>query len=429
MNALVFPSLFTCNILVVTGTLEVCSPLVLGSGKRQKEADLKKDGNEPEASQLVEDHEGKPFIPGSSLKGIMRRLAAGAPAIDELFGKEPKNNADATMGSVMVYGAECVSTSLPLASHLPYYDKAKGSGINARTAIQAAKGVADKSKLFHERQVPKGVTFDWRLELTLGNASAERLLGQVLGMMMEGFALGRGTGSGQGHLKLLSPHLQVEGITATGDWGHVSFAHQVNITPSVATRRGSIIELKLTCDGPYLVNDPSWDKKLKAIPKEERKKKPKLKALGMAEALPPEAILPGTSLKGVLRSRSAWLEACKYGDSTELTNLLFGDTDRAALLRIDEISAKHQGEVTLESVKLDRFSGAPIEKALFSCRCFVNPTFNVKLCFEEARVLPDKLSRLNDHLDELKKNIVEDGLMVGMGGNRGFGWCKVEVVP
>lgn len=419
-------SLFANNRLIVTGLLDVITPLLVGSGEGKDEVSLEHDGEKSEASQIITDSDGKPYIPGSSLKGALRALAVGKPESAKLFG-EPHGDSG-NMGLLTVYGASFKEA--PKLSHVPYYDQKSATGIDARTAIDGATGTAAANKLFHERRVSPEAKFNFHCELILlNNTNVEDLLGRLLGSLMDGFALGRGKGAGQGRVKLSGVViLEVKGITETGDWGPVTAKHEVKVDPN--HRLGDLpkpIKLKLTCNGPYLVNDPSWEKDYYTESKEKRKTLPTMKALGMKEGVTAQAILPGTSLKGVLRSRCAWLEACAGGNEEKLTKELFGSTDAAGLLRIEEIRCQHQGQARLSSVKLDRFSGAPIERALFSTQCFVNPVFNVDLKFSDRESEADR-TQLCDLLRRLWDDLKENGIILGHGGNHGFGWCRAEII-
>ena len=92
---------------------------------------------------------------------------------------------------------------------------------------------------------------------------------------------------------------------------------------------------------------------------------------------------------------------------------------RAAKLAIHSIRLISGGGIwTLPSVKLDRFSGAPIDGGLFATECFVDPVFEVELVYTGAH---------KNHFEALLADIKDDGsgLRLGHGGNRGFGWFTV----
>ena len=74
--------------IVLKGTLQLDSPLLIGSGteteNRKNEADI----------HILRDKKERPFIPGTSLAGVLRNWLSGqdADAADKLFGFIIKGN-------------------------------------------------------------------------------------------------------------------------------------------------------------------------------------------------------------------------------------------------------------------------------------------------------------------------------------------------
>ena len=156
------------------------------------------------------------------------------------------------------------------------------------------------------------------------------LLKDVLAALQEGFALGAGTGRGQGRMVLKGLKATRRSIDAkTGNLVSADLGKPKAIEGVAARlRSGRKIKLRLTCEGPFFVNDASWDDIRKLKSEQERKELPQLRALGLRErdtvAVP---VLDGRSLKGALRSVSAWLENGREDN----TRRLFGSTERAPL--------------------------------------------------------------------------------------------------
>src|SRR5690606_4741622 len=64
----------------ITGTLKTLSPLHIGTGEEsedlygedERKRLMKRVGKLPAVSTVMRDHRGKPLIPGSSLRGVLR---------------------------------------------------------------------------------------------------------------------------------------------------------------------------------------------------------------------------------------------------------------------------------------------------------------------------------------------------------------------
>jgi hypothetical protein len=139
---------------------------------------------------------------------------------------------------------------------------------------------------------------------------------------------------------------------------------------------------------------------------------------------------------GVLRSRAEWLKQlqdCRGspipvptqqktpGPSSPVARL-FGDEGWGALLQLTKLEAQPAQTKFLTSVRLDRFSGGPIDGALFAVDAFVSPKFNVSFRLDKHRATPADEAFAQHLFADVRKN----GLMIGHGANRGFGWFDIE---
>lgn len=87
---------------VIEGDLIIVSPLHVGTGQTAvKPGVTGKDGTPPpEVAELLRDGNDRPFLPGTTLKGILRRIAEGMPPTPNcvaLFG-EKKDDDSGAMG-------------------------------------------------------------------------------------------------------------------------------------------------------------------------------------------------------------------------------------------------------------------------------------------------------------------------------------------
>ncbi|MFM2043793.1 MAG: hypothetical protein RLY86_2369 [Pseudomonadota bacterium] len=430
----------------VTAELEVMSPLHLGTGERERDliprlSSKAGEENNPELALIARDGSGKPYLPGPSLKGLLRRLAADGGAVTALFG-DPNSAETGVMGSVLVWGAPCKTmappSDAPYAADLAGKDR-PGTFVSARTKIDPKSGTAEHNKLFFQEVVPPGTLFSLKL-LVIGRAEEEakaaldRLL-PPLARLAAGAHIGKGQADGQGRVRL-----KTETLTVTRRWvdnnGELSSApHPITLPPAPAAARGW--NLRLTCEGPFLVQDSSHippgegREALKVADKLERNDPAlsNLKGQRLAKKLP---LLPGTSLMGAIRARAEWLAALEgwnEGRKKDAIELLFGKVGHRGRLRLDEMRTEDAQPWNVTSVKLDRFSGAPVDGALFTSAAFCGVRITANLVLDPCRdttaaaFAADAFDLAGKIIEDLKKN----GLMLGHGTNKGFGWFDVAV--
>jgi CRISPR type III-B/RAMP module RAMP protein Cmr6 len=221
-----------------TGTLTTCSPLHIGTGTtlapQVAEKRSKSDAENPsEVSSVIKDYRGKPLIPGSALRGVMRHwlfsiLLAG-------FGDEwafLRKYDDARMssisqkeqieivrqefswlellfgtplheGKIEVWDASCKTGTIPSTDNLLGWDKDSLTYIDTSVAINPATGTALENLLYNVEVVPPGVEFEFNL---VGQNLANEEIGLVL-LALQGFnsriypiQVGGRTGRGYGRL-------------------------------------------------------------------------------------------------------------------------------------------------------------------------------------------------------------------------------------
>jgi CRISPR type III-B/RAMP module RAMP protein Cmr6 len=221
-----------------TGTLTTCSPLHIGTGaaldpevaKKHKKGDAEK---LPEISAVIKDYRGKPLIPGSALRGVMRHwlfsiLLAGFG--DEwaflrkyqdasLASLSQKEQIEAVRqdfswlellfgtpyheGKIEVWDACCKTGSIPSNDSLLGWNKDALTYIDTSVAINPATGTALEDLLYNVEVVPPGVEFAFNLA---GQNLADEEIGLVM-LALQGFnsriypiRVGARTGRGYGRL-------------------------------------------------------------------------------------------------------------------------------------------------------------------------------------------------------------------------------------
>lgn len=359
-----------------------------------------------------------------------------------------------------------------------------GAVLTQRTAINDVYGVPEKGKLFVRQQLAPGATFSFRMNLMRDALSVDEkkraaVAGLLATLRSDGIYLGSGRGDGNGLLKLAGD-VSFGGIRIKG--GEVKNLDQNEVRKhygagQALTLPGAVFRLILSTDDPFFVLSSKKDDA-----REDRSEgaNNKLRAMRTADSLPE---LPATSLMGALKARAEWLEALrpKRQEGEERKLLLaeiFGiESDEvkkqemreaiaqgingrnkvrtdalnarrreqdisaapgkprvisaaqitgfAGMLRVKSITPESASIQTIPSVKIDRFTQSPMDRALFETEAFVGPRFEVTLALDH-RAEPEHVTFVNDLIANLTRNGVNSGLMLGHASNRGYGWFKVE---
>jgi len=210
MTSLLKGDLFL-NRYRITGTLTTVAPLHIGTGESRSLP--RAEGETVEVSAIITDHLGKPLIPGSTLRGVLRNwlltvLEGVDPkwAVERDYAEEELLDLDQAeqiqrvketfsclellfgtpfnAGKVEVWDATCCTGDLQAMNDtLLGWDSSRLTYVDTSVAIDPARGTAKNKLLYKADVVPPGVTFE--LNLVAQNLSDEEL-GLML-LALEGF--------------------------------------------------------------------------------------------------------------------------------------------------------------------------------------------------------------------------------------------------
>lgn len=423
-------------------SLEVLSPLHIGEGGYRDDLlpPRTEDGQvrTVKVKSIQRDLHGKPWIPGSSLKGLLRSIATtlALPEKEVLLGTA-KADGSGRIGALHVRGASM--TKPGTTDGLPY--ASEGVFVAARSAIDPGRGIAAPNKLFHAEMVAAGALFNIRLRLEArGNVGElDRDLKQVIAALSVsgGLALGADKSTGQGRMRLAGRILVTPWRAGINGLLEAQVSKEVTFIPPKVPEASS---LRLHCAGPYIARDPSWTADVR--------RKQQDKTDGFVPHLRPlqhggTPMITGTSVAGALRARFEWIDAVgrvKRGEEptqrTDMVNSLsalgrlsacerlFGTTGFRGVLTVqvhDVSAAKKAVQMTL--ARMDRFAGGTIDAALFGIEADLDVAFSLALRLDHRATGEDRAA-LNSLVGDLKAN----GLRLGHGTTRGFGWFQ-EVLP
>ncbi len=438
--------------LLIEGELEAINPVHVGSGHfeprpdllpEEERARLASPDDAPNLALLARDVDERPYIPGSTIKGVLRALSRAAgdvskEAEDSLFGTIKAETGAGYPGRLMPYAATFVTTDASGA--LPHEEN--GVYVAARVKIDEDSGTAEHNKLYYEEMIAPHAKFRIRMRYFPGNDDdggdiATTLFWRVLKTLSrdDGVQFGKGRSDGHGFLRLdgetLTSHEEILDATGAMRANAIDPATVLNSCQPLETDRAEFSFI-FSCDGPFFVNDWSHTPQTGANGEPQG---PQLKAQRRDDTT---AHLPGTSLMGVLRTRAQWLKGLQECREKRVAVLgsadargpscpvrrLFGDEGWGALLQLTKLEAQPAQTKPLTSVRLDRFSGAPMDGALFTVEAFVGPRFNVSFRLDERRATSEDEAFARHLFTDLRNN----GLMIGAVANRGFGWFDVAEV-
>ncbi|HDR05277.1 MAG TPA: hypothetical protein ENN84_08550 [Candidatus Marinimicrobia bacterium] len=369
--------------ILVSGELKLKTPLIIGSG-----------GGGETDNDLLRAKDGKPFIPGTSWAGAVRDYFYNEddfnPWFDTFFGSELDKGKKSESGKE--YQSALITSDLFLKDESPYIPEYR-----TNVFIDGKTATAEDGKLFDYEVIPAGKSFDFHFELALRqeifnnsnekNTNAERLAAMIdythslIKLLQQGqMLLGAKTNSGFGRVVLtniLYRHFDFKNPEDRLDW--FSGKRDLYAYEKVKDKPAEYFEKAkksfMDISGSFFVEDS-------VIVREYLENDPNVDYQNFRSNNKP--VLPGTSLKGVIRQQALkifntlGIDAGKKGLDHYL-NQLFGwvetddkiiDADSAKALRgrvsISESIIEGGKEANQTRIKIDYFTGGVLEHALFS---------------------------------------------------------------
>jgi CRISPR/Cas system CSM-associated protein Csm3 (group 7 of RAMP superfamily) len=412
------------------------------------------------------DDPGLPYIPGSTLRGGLRRLLdtpdlqrpdapPSDPLVQRLFGYvQPPERGGGRAGRLRCFDAPlaAVSADFPPADPPPFWSARRATGIRHGIRLDDRLGTVKPGLLYSHELIPAGSSFAVEL---LGERLTHAELLQLLGLLWRwngglAAAIGGKAGKGWGRVEWQLP--RVEAVTAAalcawlgGTATELPFAELADLapTPPAADPLPRVHRIRLHAEGPILVNEPGY-RKAKLTEQQKR----------AGAAVPPThehsrlpdgtPILPGRSLLGVLRARArrivasiAHLQqhrapAAALAIADALIPRLFGAEGRRGALWLADAECDGSNREHVQHFNaIDRFTGGVKgrhgEGALFAVHACTDDAYDGQLLLETRR-LEHQERQLSQHPDwwrGLLWLLLRDGaagaLRVGWGKAKGYG--------
>jgi CRISPR/Cas system CSM-associated protein Csm3 (group 7 of RAMP superfamily) len=427
------------NRIKITIPLVTETPLHCGTGDSE-ELTIATSNTPIRYANIVRGANRRAFLPAPTVKGAIRAAYLRAfpdktKAAAALFGDNAEVETDFRMGRMILFGAEAdegsTNAALPYAARL---DKA-GAYLAAHTAIDGGIGVADDHKLYHQELLAAGARFTLQA-LVLANAQGD-LFGeaeQALALVTrDGLRIGKGRADGQG---LLAVAGSIEAVAHEIDAnGTLSPTWRKTIAPAADDDgRSAVIRhcsIALFCPGPFLVADSGAvaGRDTRNPDRDKQNTEAQVQAQKSSDSQP---LLPGSSVSGALRQRARFLWRREYLRNNEQFEAdtdpapvieLFGDTSQMARLHVTRCVISEGEPFEITSVKLDHFTGGPVDNALFRTAAFVGTRLDLELTLIERPKTETSIEAIA-LFELLHKDVRDNGITLGAGGNKGFGWFE-----
>jgi CRISPR/Cas system CSM-associated protein Csm3 (group 7 of RAMP superfamily) len=421
------------------GTLTTESPMHIGNGEsRPDEVTKEEDSKLAEVQLITRDIAGKPIIPGSALKGALKRRYTAPPEIGEAVFGVMKSG-----GLVQFLDA----TSSP-ESPIP-------EDIERRTKIDAIRGTAEEHLLFAHQTVPVGTAFNVRIRGKSYEAGEWKKHAALLEQALSGgvyFGAGDSNNRGRCHWELSAVRVMDREMLAV--WlktpkpidsalGELKDRKEEleNIASPMPSARSKRIEIRLTFkDQCLLVMDAKKTKK--KVGNEAGI------AHGARRTIQDRLVLPASGFRGVLAHRAAKIARTysKLGDRQDVklvagslpagigcVTQLFGGPGWKTVIGIkDFIEVKpttqlHINSKTLQGVAIDRFTAAGgMDGRKFNAEGGWKPVLTGAITINLDRL--GKFGNLTECLGLLAlvlRDLAEGDLTFGWGGGKGYGRATI----
>lgn len=451
--------------------IEATTPIAVGSGDKDFITD----------SPVLKDINGLPYIPGTSIAGVVRH-AIGDKVATSFFGHNDREKSENSIGStVILSNALMVGKDGKVVEGLAsidfsddFYKNFKALPIRQHNSINS-KGTVNKGGKFDEQVVYKGCRFCFEIEMvseTENDNNFELILNAIQSAELR---LGGGTRTGFGEIKVvtlqktelnLSKESDLKAyISKSSGLNDVYFWKDIKVEKTEKTNPENMIKYELTLkpDDFFLFGSGFGSDNADMTPVKES-------VIVWNKGIPnfehEYVLIPATSVKGALSHRVAFHYnrltgvnadkiysslknelgdhklsenefknklADKYnevvGDNNDAVRALFGasgenDENKEQLkgnVIISDIHLKKDKfiEKILNHVSIDRFTGGAIDGALFQEEVMYGKDQEFSLVFlVESKDYKEKV--INAFEDSLK-DIVNGMLPLGGGVNRGHG--------
>lgn len=432
--------------------LEAETPLVISSGGKTALTD----------SAILKDINGYPYIPGSTIAGILRHCLGEEKAKDFFGLKDEKT----TKGSKIIFSeGKIVGLDGKVLDGIVNGDTIFASRFQRlpkRNHVRlTSKGVAKDTGKFDEEVIYKGTRFAFDIEMVAsGNEEQEPIFNDVLNELgNDTFRIGGGSRSGFGKIRVIEikkKNLDLRQSSQLNEYLMMSSALNSNYddwdsytSTSHASAGWIKYDLTLTPVDFFSFGSGLGDNEVDATPVKESFIKWEN---GRGSFKDNALLIPATSLKGVLAHRVAFHYNVKHKvfamptpmedfkehttDKNPAVRELFGYQDAnegqkcGACLFSDIIGEFNEKEKVFNHVKIDRFTSGAMDGALFSEKVIDGTDshlhFKTSILIRKPGIDSKDFNEAIDCLEKALSDIDSGTLPLGGASGRGHGIFRCE---
>lgn len=429
--------------------LEAKTPLAIGSGKEDIFTD----------ALVATDVNGLPYIPGTSIAGVLRSMI-GDKQTEPFFGFKGIKGKGGKGSKVIFTEAKILNSQGEIVDGLKL-DAFEDSLLTNYKELPIrqhvrmnSKGTGEDKGKFDEQVVFAGTRFCFEIEFLSEDDADEANFKAILSCINKNtFRLGSGSRSGFGEIEVVEIKTLILNLSnATDLQAYLEKSSDLskdfaqwkdNDKESVADENWTTYEITLKPNDFFNFSSGFGDEEADSVPVVARKVE---WANGEGKLSEPKTLIPASSVKGALAHRVAFhynkLKKCyaggtgnnapKVGGENFAVRALFGYSDsktqeRGNMLFSDIIKEKRFEEKIINHVSIDRFTGGGIDGALFSEKATYAKGEEIKFtvllnkCVTDTDVIVAWENTLND--------LCHSMLPLGGAVNKGYGmftgnWTK-----
>lgn len=334
--------------ILIKGKLILKSPLLIGDGAGET-ADNFRDVH------VVKNRDGKPFIPGTSLCGVLRDWLTqkNSEIVTEIFGDSDKMQSSIQFDDIELVDGEIISRDGVKIDNLT------GTGV-------------DGGKFDYEA-IERGASGKLRILINLRGCHSLEKVSDVVALMLkkfqDGIRLGALTTKGFGLVTVEDLNAGLYDFHNRADvaaWLQDKDATK-KILPlsekNSANQKDFVVDAEFAFNSSFIVRD--YD-----ISAEDKKKSISAVTLKSRE----DFVIPGTSLKGILRHRAEYIFGKLGGNTQALENLMGCSLKNGEKLKsrfiVSEsyVAPANFAEVEHRRNKIDRLTGGTLQGMLFATK-------------------------------------------------------------
>ena len=349
--------------ILITGDLVLKSPLLIGDGAGETSDNFRD-------VHVLKNRQGKPFIPGTSLCGVLREWFENIfpDKTTEIFGNQDEMQSSIQLDDIALENCEIISRD----------------GVR----IDGLTGAGIDGGKYDFEAIERGAKGKLRLLINLRNRHCLEEISEVVAVMLrklqDGLKLGALTSKGFGRAVVENLTASIYDFCDKADVAAwlLKKTSSKKILPSTEesfVEKNFIVDANFIFKSSFIIRDYNATEKLKdttitASTLKSRK----------------DFVIPGTSLKGIFRHRAEYIFG-KLGLGKNILENLMGSsaTDKKIKSRfiVEEsyVSPKNFSEVVHTRNKIDRLTGGTLQGTLFTTKPAYQKNFDeatLKIRFE-----------------------------------------------